>query len=213
MQDFPPNSHKAQATEAPREAPKPVTSAQTRERKPGLGRKFKQTFFGGTGRGAAEHAVSDVVVPGIRDMFYEAMRSGLDHLFYGDPNGGRRRTTAPSSAVNQNLGHFAYESITKPTRAATQQTRTLSRQSRSRHSLAELVIPTRDEAHDVIDRMNDILSQSGDVTVADLYVLTGVRPDHTDNKWGWYSLKGAKAVRLRQGGWLLDLPEPEPLNG
>lgn len=211
MQDFPPNSQQAKATDVPREKPKPVTSAQTRERKQGLGRKFKQTFFGGTGRDAAEHAVTDVVVPGIRDMVYETFRSGLDHLFYGDRStgSGRRRTTA-SPLTTQNLGHFSYDSVIKPTKA-TQQSTTLSRQSRARFSLAELVIPTRKEAHDVIDRMYDILSQSGDVTVADLYTLTGVRPDHTDNKWGWYNLKGAKAVPLRQGGYLLDLPEPEAL--
>lgn len=212
MQDFPSNSQKAKATDVPREKVQAVTSAKTGGRKkPGLGRRFKETFFGGTGRGAAEYAVSDVVVPGIRDMLFEAFQSGLDHLFYGDRSSGsgRRRSTA-SSMTSQALGHVAYDAVVKPTRA-TQQTRTLSKRSRARHNLAELTISTRQEAEEVIDRMFDILSASGDVTVADLYSLTGVRPDHTDNKWGWYNLKGAKAVRLRQGGYLLDLPEPEPL--
>lgn len=211
MQDFPSNSQKAKATDAPREQVQPVTSAQARGRKRGLGSKFKETFFGGTGRGAAEYAVTDVVVPGIRDMFYEALHSGLEHLFYGDrSNGGRRRTTA-SPLTNQNLGHVPYESISRPTRATAQPARTLSREARARHSLAELVIPSHQEANEVLDRMYDILSQSGDVTVADLYTLTGVRVEHTDNKWGWYSLKGSKAIRTRQGGYLLSLPEPVPL--
>jgi hypothetical protein len=213
MQDFPPNSQKAKATDAPREKVEPVTSAKTGGRKKaGLGRRFKETFFDGTSRGAAEHAVTDVIVPSIRDMLFEAFQGALDHLFYGDRSGGggRRRTTS-SSIVSQGFGRVPYESISTPTRATQQSARTLSRQSRARHSLEELIIPTRDEANQVIDRMYDILSQQGDVTVADLYALTGVRPDHTDNKWGWYNLKGSKAVRLRQGGYLLDLPEPEPL--
>lgn len=211
MQDFPANSQKAKATEAPREPLQPVTTATTGGRKKrGLGRQFKQTFLGGTARDAGEYMVTDVVVPAIRDMLYDAFQSGLDRLIYGEKASGRSRG---SSIVSQNLGHFSYDSISKPTRAANNQSRTLSRTSRARHNLEELIIPTRDEAHEVIDRMNDILSQSGDVTVADLYTLTGVRPDHTDNKWGWYSLKGSRAVRRRQGqgGFLLDLPEPEPL--
>lgn len=210
MQDFPANSQKAKATEAPREKVQPVTSATTGgRRKRGLGRQFRSTFLGGSARDAGEYMVTDVVVPAIRDMLYDALQSGLDRLIYGEKASGRTR----NSIITQNLGSVPYDSINKPTRA-TQQARTLSRKSRARHSLEELVIPTRHEAEDVIDRMYDILSQSGDVTVADLYTLTGIRPDHTDVKWGWYSLKGAKAMpRRRQGGFLLDLPEPEALGG
>lgn len=210
MHDFPPNSHKAKETAAPpREPLTPVTSATTGgRRKRGLGRQFRSAFLGGTARDAGEFMVADVVVPAIRDMLYDALQSGLDRLIYGERASSRNRT---SSIVSQNLGHFSYDSITKPTKA-TQQHRTLSKQSRARHDLAELIIPTQKEANEVIDRMFDILSQSGDVTVADLYTLTGVRPDHTDTRYGWYSLKGSRAVRRRGGGgFVLDLPEPEPL--
>jgi hypothetical protein len=136
MQDFPSNSQKAKAPDAPREELKPVTSAQARERKNGIGRKFKR---------------------------------------------------------------------------ATQQARTLSRQARAQHNLADLVIPTRSEAESVIDRMYDIMSRDGMVTVADLYVLTNVRPDMTDVKWGWTNLRGARAVGNERRGYMLSLPEPEAL--
>jgi len=49
------------------------------------------------------------------------------------------------------------------------------------------------------------------VTVADLYELTGIASSHTDNKWGWTELRGARAVRTRDGHFLLDLPDPQPL--
>jgi hypothetical protein len=209
MEDFPPNSQKAKAAETPRQQVKPVTSAKTGGRKkPGLGRRFKGAFLGGTGRGAAEHAVTDVIVPDIRDMLFEAFRSGLEHLFYGDRSG-RRRTTASPLSTYQPTPHVAYESVMTPTKAA-QQSRPLSSQSRARHNLRELVIPTQQEASEVLDGLYDILSAQGDVSVADLYVLTSVRPDHTDTKWGWYNLKGSRAVRTRQG-YVLDLPAPVPL--
>jgi hypothetical protein len=210
MQDFPANSQKAKETAAPaREPLKPVTSATTGgKRKRGLGRQFRSTFLGGSARDAGEYMVADVVVPAIRDMLYDALQSGLDRLIYGERASGKSRS---SSIVSPNLGHFAYESITKPTKA-TQQHRTLSKQGRARFDLAELIIPTKEEANEVIDQMFTILSQGGDVTVADLYTLTGVRPDHTDTRYGWYSLKGSRAVRdRRRGGFILDLPDPEPL--
>lgn len=208
MQDFPPNSQKAKATEAPRVPLKPVTSAETRERKGGLGRKFKQTFFAGNSRDVFGYMVEDVVVPSIRDMFRDALQGGIDRLFYGDRSTGRRRTSSP--LTSQPLGHVNYGGT--PTRATAQsQPRTISRQARARHNLDELVIPSRQEAEAVLDQMYEQLSRYGMVSVADLYELTGIRSEHTDMKWGWTNLRGAKAVRLRQGGVLLDLPEPEPL--
>lgn len=213
MEQFPSNSQKAKATEipsAPREKVEPVTTAKTGGRKMGLGRKFKQTFFNGTAREAGEFMVTDVVVPAIRDTIHDALQSGLERLIYGE----RSSTIRPRgrSSIMTAPGHVDYSRISgsQPSQAQTPQ-RMLSRRARAHHALDELVIPTHDEAREVLDRMYDILNRNGHVSVADLYALTDVRIEHTDNKFGWTSLKGAKSVRLRQGGFLLDLPEPESL--
>lgn len=87
----------------------------------------------------------------------------------------------------------------------------LSRESRARGSFEELVIPTRAQADEVIDRMYEILSRYEVVTLADLYEMTGIQGSHTDNKWGWTQLRGVRVRPLRAGGYLLDLPEPEAL--
>jgi hypothetical protein len=106
----------------------------------------------------------------------------------------------------------AYNRYAQPSTTSASSPRTLSRRSRARHDFDELIIPSRQEAEEVIDRMFDLLSRYGEVSVADLYELTGIQSSHTDMKWGWRELRGTKAIRLRQGGFLLDLPEPEPLN-
>jgi hypothetical protein len=212
MQDFPSNSQKAKAPDAPREELKPVTSAQARERKNGIGRKFKRTFFAGSGKDAVHLMVEDHIVPSIQDMLSNALKGGIDALFFGD-RANRRRTTASSitnPAATGTRVDYAGLSTGAPTRA-TQQARTLSRQARAQHNLADLVIPTRSEAESVIDRMYDIMSRDGMVTVADLYVLTNVRPDMTDVKWGWTNLRGARAVGNERRGYMLSLPEPEAL--
>jgi hypothetical protein len=211
MQDFPSNSRKAQEeTEVPREQLKPVTTAKKTERRTGLGRKFKNTFFGGTGRGAAEHAVSEVIIPDIKHMLHDALTRAVDHVFFGE--GPRRPSRSSSSIVtNQNLGRFDYTSPSRPTRASTQARPTVSSASKARHEFADVVIPSMREANDVLEQLYEVLSRDGMVTVADLYALTDIRPDHTDFKWGWTSLRGSRPVRLRSGDFVLQLPEPEGL--
>lgn len=87
----------------------------------------------------------------------------------------------------------------------------MSRQARSRHDFDEVVLTSRTEAEEVIDRLFEVVSRYGTATVADLYELVGITGTHTDNKWGWTDLRGAGVSRVR-GGYLLDLPEPQPLD-
>lgn len=213
MQDFPANSQKAaKATESPKEPIKPVTSAKTGARKRGLGRQFRETFFKGTAKDVRGYLIEDVIVPTIRDTLHEAIQGSFERMIYG----GRAGRSGRSSSSHNVPGQFNYNSISTPTRATQNAPqRAVSRGSRARHEFAELIIDNRQDAEEVLDRLFDVLSQYGEVSVAQLYALVDVRPEHTDMKWGWRvdqgGLKGAKAVRLRQGGFLLDLPEPKPL--
>lgn len=209
MQDFPANSRKAQEQEQPREKVERVTSAETVRRKRGLGRRFKETFIGGDARSATEYVIFTIVIPAVKDLFADAAQSGIDRLIYGE---GAKPRHGTSSWASNNAGHVAYNRMSaSPRPQPAQQQRMISRRSRARHTFDELIIPSRQEADEVIDRMFDLLSKYGMASVADLYELTGIQSSHTDMKWGWTSLRGAKAVRLRQGGFLLDLPEPEDL--
>lgn len=205
MQDFPPNSQKARA-EQPRDKIKPITSAETRGRKNGLGRKFKATFIEGSARDAFSFAIEDVIVPAIRDGLHDALRDGLERLIYGESRNRPRSTSNVPWASAPNLGRVDYRGYGQSTKA---ETRAMSRSARARHDFRDLVIPSAPEANEVLDRMFDLLSRHGVTYVAELYELTGIEPSHVDMKWGWTNLRGAKAVRLRNGGYLLDLPEPE----
>lgn len=211
MQDFPANSQKARARpEEQREQPKRierVTSGEAVRRKKGLGRQFKDTFIGGSARMAFEYVTMEVIVPSVKDLLAEAVHSGVDKWIHGESRP-RRRATPPTYS---NVGHVNYNSP-RMQDAKPPSPRPLSRQSRTRQEFDEIVIQSRQDAEEVIDRLFDILSHDGLVTVADLYDLTGIQSSHTDHKWGWTNMRGAKATRIRSGGFLLDLPQPEPLN-
>lgn len=210
MQDFPANSRKAKdRAEEPLEDEQrrveQVTSAGAKVRKRGLSRKFKETFVVGTARGAVEYMVVDVVVPAIQDTLIDALQGGIERLIKGE---GRRRSSGGMSRYSD-VGHVNYAGMSsnKPSTP-----RTLSQKSRARHDFGEIVIVRREEAEDVLDRLYEELSRYGRVTVAVLYELTGIQSSHADQNWGWTALRGAKIRTLRGGGYLLDLPDPEPLS-
>lgn len=210
MQEFPPNSHKSRRLPDEPQKLERVTSVAAERRKRGLGRKFRETFIGGSARTAAEYTMLEVVVPAIKDTMAEALSSGIEKLIYGDS---RPRRGAPPSSYSS-VGRVNYQQMSPPSSRPQPPTsqHSLSRRSRARHDFDEIIIQSRQEANDVIDSLFDILSRYGSVPVASLYELTGIESSHTDFKWGWTDLRGAKAAKLRSGGYLLDLPEPEPLN-
>lgn len=210
MQDFPGNStQKAKDRSdvpSPEERPKieRITSAVPERKKRGLGRKFKETFISGSARDTVEYVITDTIVPGIRDMVFDAFEGGLQRLIYGESS--RTRRPAASSAYSS-LPRVNYQSMSKAP-PAYPEPRALSRRSRSRHDFGEIIIESRAEASEVVDTMYEILSRHGDVKISDLYDMTGIETSHVDHKWGWTALPGAKYVRTRDGRFALDLPEP-----
>lgn len=210
MTEFPANSDKARrGSEIPQpDGPKRVeqiTSATAERRKRRLGSRFKETFVGGSARGAFEYMVVEVVVPAIQDTLIDAFQGGIERLIRGD-NARYRRGSTPSYPDPGRVNYQSISSNKPPT------SRSLSQRSRARHDFGEILIQNRPEAEEVLERMYDELSRYGEVNVAVLYELTGIQSSHADHKWGWKSLRGARVAPLRTGGYLLNLPEPEPLD-
>lgn len=208
MQDFPANSQRAKARpeSEPRRIER-VTTAEAKQRKTPLGRKFKETFIGGSMRMAAEYIITEVVVPSIQETLIEAFQGGVERLIRGDSHRPRRGVPSPYA----NVGRVNYQGMSSATKPPP--TRQLSQRSRTRHDFGELIIQSRPEATEVLDQMYEILSRTGVVLVHDLYSLTGIQTSHADYKWGWTQLRGARVVPMRGGtGYLLDLPEPQPLD-
>lgn len=210
MGNLPGNSQRApKPPEQPKEKIQQVTSGATVRRKRNLGKKFKETFIQGDARTAVSSVFFDILIPSMKDMMFDAFESGVRSLIYGED--AKRRTTSASSGY-AGLGHVAYNSMTKAAPARPTEQRVLSRRARAQHDFGEIIIASREEAETVLDRMFDIVSRFGSVSVADLCELTGIQSAMTDMKWGWTALEGAKAIRTRQGGFLLDLPVPEQLS-
>jgi hypothetical protein len=205
--EYPPNSEASKREPEDKNIER-VTSGEVVRKKKSLRKQFSETFVAGDARSAVRYVLLDVLLPAAKDMIVEAGAQGIEKLIFGDS----RRYRGSSPPQSGPTGYVSYNRYSGPMRSIMSSSqRVMSRQARARHDFDEIVLESRTEAEEVIDRLFDLVSRYESATVADLYELVGLASSHTDHKWGWTDLRGAGVSRVR-GGYLLDLPDPHPLN-
>lgn len=215
MDEFPGNS-KTTPKEAEKNEPKKVTKVIEGEaitRKKPLGKRMAETFVGGDdAKGVWEYILMDVLVPAAKDTVADATSQGVERFLFGEARSSSRRTGARPSGGNNGYVSYGGRSSAPRHPAVRDEPRPApSRRSRATHDFGEIILATRVEAEEVIDRLFDLVSKYETATVADLYELVGVTGNYTDDRWGWTDIRGAGVTRIRNG-YLLDLPKPEPLD-
>lgn len=185
-----------------------VESEVIRRKKP-LGKRFLETFIGGDAKSVLNYVVFDVLLPAAKDTAADAVSQGIERMLFGEVRSTSRRTgTSPGG---QRQAYTSYNRFSSASPSRREDPRGPSRQNRATHNFEEIILATRVEATEVIERLFDLVSQYESATVADLYELVGISGNYTDEKWGWSDIRGAGVTRVRNG-YLLDLPRPEPLD-
>lgn len=208
MDEFPSNSKhgREQHERTEKRVEKVVQSEVVRRKKP-LAKRMLETFIGGDARGVWGYIAFDVLIPAAKDTFADAFTEGIERiLFEGGRSSGRRgRGRRPGSG-----SYVSYDRYSS--RNDRDDSRHISRRARASHNFDEIILDKRVDAEEVIDQLFELVSKYEMATVADLYNLVGISGNFTDEKWGWTDLRGAGVTRLTRGGYLLDLPRPEPLD-
>lgn len=204
MSDLPGNSHKQrQAKEnTPEKKVTPVVRTSAVRRKKPVGRRFAETFFGGgDARSVWGFVFLDVLLPGAQEIFLDGLYTGMERMILGESRGRSRR------GLHRRDSHTPYHRANKED----PRDRQLSRRARSSHNFDEVLLNSRAEAEEVLDGLYTLIEKYEVATVADMYDLADIQSNYQDSKWGWEDLRGARVVRTRGGGWLLDLPRPQAL--
>lgn len=174
-------------------------------------KKTKWSQFSEKFEGAWEYVAKEVLIPAAKDMLSDAVAQGTDSILFDES----RNTTRPRRRSSGHNGHVSYNrySSSSPSkrREPVRQEPTISGRARATHDFDEILLATRIEAEEVIDRLYDLINQYDTASVADLYELVGIQGKYTDARWGWFDLRGTTARRTRRG-YLLDLPAPEYLD-
>jgi hypothetical protein len=200
--NYPGNSHKARESKesAPEKNIEKVISGEAIQRKKSAGSKFKDVFTGEDARSVGSYILFDVFIPALKSMLADATSQGIERILFGD---------ARRSSSGGKQGYTSYNKMygSKPS----SNTRELSNRARATHNFGEVILSSRGEAEEVLDRLTALIDTYSVATVSDLYDLVGITGSFTDDKWGWFDLRGSGINRVREG-YLINLPQTQPID-
>lgn len=208
MEQFPSNSH-TEKTKKPSDAKKveAVVQGKVTQRRRPLGKRLSEVFVQGEAKSVWSYVAFDILIPAAKDAVADAVSQGAHRMLFGESGVGPRGARGTGGATR-----VAYQKISNGIAASRPDPRTqMSRRGRQTHNFDEVILETRAEAENVIDQLFEIVSTYEVASVSDLYGLCGITPSYVDDKWGWTDLRGAGVTHIR-GGYLLDLPRPEPID-
>ena len=189
----------------------PIVKGPVVKQKPSFASKFKNSFLG-EGGNVGEFVVYDILVPAFRNTLSD-MGFGLVEMFFGN---GRSRGRDYDSRVIRDRGrsYISYNGISsdrdRRDRGRNSDRRDIDRNDRARHEFDNIVYGSRGEAEDVLSHLVDLTIEYGEATVAAFYELSNVESNHTDNRYGWTSLRDAYTERVRNG-YIIRFPQVRPL--
>lgn len=202
------NSHKdretAKDTTPEREPIEKMIEGKVISRKQPIWKRFTRSMIADDVGNVGEYILTDVVIPATKNLIVDMVGQSIERVLFGTSRGRVRRSPLGMSLRDQVNYSGRYSGDREPTR------RPMSREARARHDFNEIVLENRTEAIEVLEAMVARIVRYGAVTVADLYDFVGTTGSFADQRWGWSDLTTAD-VRQVPGGFLLDLPAPEPI--
>ena len=186
------------STEERKKAEK-VVKGTVKTRKKSEVSKLKDVFISEDVSNVKSYIVMDVLIPAAKKAISDIVRDGIDMILYGDTHRGRSSSGA---------SYVSYRSYSDRDR---RDARRESSRTRIGYDYDDIVLESRVEAEEVLQRMDELIETYGIVSVADLYDLVGKTCNYTDNKYGWTNIRNAEPVRVRDG-YLLKMPKAGPIN-
>ncbi|GHU53686.1 hypothetical protein AGMMS49975_12430 [Clostridia bacterium] len=192
MEQYSSNSHKSKEEKKVEK----VISGLARQKKKGEFRKIVDCFIAEDLHDIKSYILKDVIAPAVKKAVWDVVTNGADMLIYGETN-----HTKKSSNVSYR-NYYDKSDTRRDYHAPVVKTG---------FSFDDIILDTRGEAEGVLERMDELISAYGIVSVADLYDLVGVTGDYTYNKYGWTDIHSASVMRVRDG-YMLKLPKALPIN-
>ena len=198
-EEYKPNSHryKEGKTEAltDRKKVEKVVHGKVRTKPKSGVSKFTDMFISEDAANVKSYIVMDVLVPAVKKAISDIVRDGIDMILYGESRG--RRSSSASSYVS-------YRDYSRS------DDRGRDSRTRSGYTHDDIILDSREEAEEVLTRMDELIDTYGNVSVADLYDLIGKSCEYTDNKYGWTNIRNAEPILVRDG-YMLKLPKALPI--
>ena len=203
MENYTPNSNRfkeeQKSKEREKRVDKPVVTGKVMTKKPSKIRRLTSEFISDDAKNVKSFVFGEVLIPAIKKAISDIVTNGIDMVLYGESRKGNKRSTADRVSYRDYYSRD-YRS-----------TRNDRPPAPSSYSYDDIVLESRGEAQDVLNRMDELMDSYGLVRVADLFDLVGKRHDYTDMNYGWVNIASAEIVRVREGYWI-KMPRAIPID-
>ena len=196
MAEYKGNSHRSKEQQEGAEKKKIEPIAQAKTKKKSEAKKLVGAFVQEDVTSVKDYIINDVLIPAAKKAITDIITNGIEMLLYGET-----RSKSKDRSTKVSYTKYYDRDYDRPARS----------RGRYGYDYDDIILDTRKEAEEVLDRMDDLIDNYGVVSVADLYDLVGISGNYTDNKYGWTNLRNADVQRVRDG-YLLKLPKALPFD-
>ena len=177
MEEYKSNSHKSrqnQNDDIPEKRVEKVVSGSVKSKKKNGLQKITNVFVPEDVDDVKSYIFEDIVVPAVKDIILDAVRA-----FLGVSGNSRVGRSSTSSKISYRK---YYDDRDRRDSGNVSRTRT-------GYDYDDIILESRGEAEDVLERMDELIATYQVVSVADFYDLVGVSGNYTDNKYGWTDIR------------------------
>ena len=192
----PSNSNKSKE----RQKREKIVKGKVIQKKPSMTKQITDTFFGEDVDNIREYVIFDVLIPAIKDTFFDVITGGLSMTLFG--TGSKK-----SSKLTRDKGN-SYVSYNSIYNSGKEKPREIDRSIRSMYNFDDIILESKGEAEEVLSNLVDLIDDYQIACVGDLYEFLGIPSEFTDHNYGWTNLSGASVKRVRNG-YVLNLPKPK----
>jgi hypothetical protein len=196
--NYPGNSHKQKA-ESEKRVEKVVKGAVKLKPKTGVN-KIADVFFKEDIKSVASYVVTDIALPKIKELIFEAGKGALFKALWG---GDVRKDSSTRTPIDYVSYRNYSSSSSSPAPSSDSRNKT--------PKYDEIAFTTRGDAERVLAELEGIQGRYGLVRLADLYEAVGITPEHTYHKYGWTNVKGTR-IESSPDGYFLKLPRAMPID-
>jgi len=204
VEQFPSNSLNLQGSKqekVPEETKKIVRKQVT------TGKRIAKSVVATTLRNVGSYILLDILIPAAKNTISDMINNASDMILFGEPKTRRRDRDRDRSGPRVSYTSYYDRDRDRPPYDRERRDRLYGR---SRFNSDEILLPSREDAEEVIQSMYDIFDSYNAVTVSEFLELVGLPDEYTDRNYGWTTLRDVQVRRVRDG-YIIELPEARAL--
>ena len=184
---------------------KKVTKGAVKKRKKSEMSKIASNIISQEATSIKDYAIYEVVIPVIKDTITQLIKGSIDMLFYGEV----RHSSGRSRGYGTNASKISYRDYYDDRNYRDRESR---RMNQPVVGTDDIEFTSREDAEEVLNRMDEIAEQYGVVRLADFFELAGDSGNgHPDQNYGWTSTRNAQVYRNRWGTYSIKIARPSSI--